>query len=305
MSKFLLLDTFNFLHRAYHALPKTFTDKDGNPTNAIYGVTSMLLNVFSSVKPNYVVAALDGMKPTFRAEEFVNYKAHRAETDNDLVSQIPKIFDVLEAFGVKQILVEGYEADDVIGTLCTQFKSHKDLQFVVVSNDKDLWQLVDDQVMIMVPSTKSGLVDWYGAKEVETRMGFKPELVPDYKGLRGDPSDNIPGVYGVGDITAVKLINQFGTMENIYKNIKDVEPVKLREKLLNNYEQALMSKRLAQIVLDVPVGVSLKDCMYYDYDRDKVLKILQKYNFRSLINRLGLQDYEKKQIENENQLNLF
>jgi len=288
VKKILLIDTFNLLHRAYHALPSTFTDKNGEPTNAVYGVSSMLINVFSLVKPDYAVAALDGQKPTFRVGEFTGYKAHRAEMEQSLSTQIPKVFEILDAFGIKKLLVEGYEADDVIGTISQKY-GKDDTEVVIVSNDRDLWQLVNSNVMIMLPSNKGDGAEWIGEKEVVARMGFEPVKLIDYKGLRGDPSDNIPGVYGVGEVGAKKLISQFGTIESIYANISNVEPESLREKLANCAEQAVLSKKLATIITDVPLQLDINDCKYAGFSTGPVLEILKKYNFKSLLRRLGFE----------------
>ncbi|MFA6981446.1 MAG: 5'-3' exonuclease H3TH domain-containing protein [Patescibacteria group bacterium] len=305
MKKLLIIDTFNFLHRAYHALPTSLTDKDGNPTNALYGVTSMIISVFELVRPDYIIAALDGKKPTFRVEEFTGYKAHRKPMEDDLSSQIPKVFDILDAFGIKRVLVDGYEADDVIGTVAKEY-SH-DLEVVIVSNDRDIWQVVGNNVTIMSPSTKRGApTDWVGEKEVLSKMGFTPNLIPDYKGLRGDPSDNIPGVYGVGDVTAKKLIIEYGTLENIYENLAKVEPESLRTKLAECSEQAVMSKRLAKLILDVPMDIKLEECAYKEFNQMKVRDILERYNFKSLIKRLGFDPDKAKGPEiNKDQMALF
>ncbi len=306
MKKFLIIDTFNFLHRAYHALPKTFTDKEGNPTNAVYGVTSMLINVLNQLKPNYVVAALDSIEPTFRTEDFTGYKAHRKPMEEDLSSQIPKVFEMLDAFGIKKITVNGYEADDIVATLVKMFSDKAEM--IVVSNDKDLWQLAGGNVMIMLPNTK-GDAQWLSKDEVVARLGFTPDKIADYKGLRGDPSDNIPGVYGVGEKTATTLIQKYGSMEEIYKNIDTVKPDSLREKLLNSYEQALMSKKLAQLIYDVPFTADLDECKYSEFNKLQVKNILEQYNFKSLIKRLGFEDgssVSKKELqENKDQLGLF
>lgn len=306
MKKLLIIDTFNFLHRAYHALPNTLTDKEGNPTNALYGVTSMILSVFDLMKPDYVIAALDGKKPTFRVEEFTGYKAHRKPMEDDLSSQIPKVFDVLDAFGIKRILVDGYEADDVIATIAKKFSS--EFEVVIVSNDKDLWQIVEDNVKIMSPSTKKGSqAEWIGLEEVLSKMGFPPSLVADYKSLRGDPSDNIPGVYGIGDVTAKKLIKDYGTLENIYENISSIEPESLKKKLAECSEQAVMSKRLATLIFDVPVEFDLEEAAYKEFNSLKVRNILEKYNFKSLIKRLGFDPEVKSKNPpiDKNQIALF
>jgi DNA polymerase I len=287
MKKLLLIDTYNLLFRAYHALPKTFTDRSGQPTNAIYGVTSMLINILNAIKPQYMIAAIDGAEPVFRNEDFTGYKAHRKPMDDELAVQIPKIFEVLDSFGIKQIQIDGYEADDIIATSVERFKEQVDI--IIVSNDRDLWQLATANVLIMLPSTK-GESEWLSAKEVEARLGFSPTKIADYKGFRGDPSDNIPGVYGIGEKTATSLLQQFGSVEEIYRKVDQVKPDSLREKLLNNYEQALMSKKLAQLIYDVPATFDLEDCRYTDFNRMQVKSLLETYNFRSLIRRLGFED---------------
>ena len=304
MKKLLIIDTFNFLHRAYHAIPSTFRSPSGEPTNAIYGFTSMVINALDQVKPDYMVAALDGREPTFRVADFTAYKAHRKPMEEDLEVQIPKVFEMLDAFGIKKILVEGYEADDVIGTVAKKFSN--EVEVVIISNDKDLWQLAGNHITIMVPGQK-GVLEFMGEKEVDARLGFEAEKVPDYKGLRGDPSDNIPGVYGVGEVTATNLIKQFGSVEEIYKNIDQVKPDKLKEKLLNSYEQALMSKKLAQIILDVPYKLDLEECKYSTFNIGQVKKELEKYNFKSLIRRMGLEPEDKKKEKEtpDNQLSLL
>ena len=303
MKKLLVLDTFNFLHRAYHALPKTFTDPEGEPINAVYGVTSMIISVLDQIRPTYIAAALDSEKPTFRVEEFTQYKAQREPMDEELANQIPKVFEILDAFGIKKIVAEGFEADDVIGTIATKFSNKVDV--IIVSNDRDLWQLTNHEVMIMYPQ-RNKTFDWIGGGEAKARLGFDPGKITDFKGLRGDPSDNIPGVKGIGEKTATKLIQDFGTMENIYKNIEDINSGSLKEKLLENYEIALLSKRLAQLILDVPIEIKLQDLKYSDLNRSAVKEVLQKYNFKSLIKRLGFEisDATKEKVS-DNQLSLL
>jgi len=305
MKKMLIIDTYNFLHRAYHAIPSTFRSADGQPTNAIYGFTSMVINVLDQIKPDYMVAALDGREPTFRSVDFTAYKAHRKPMEADLESQIPAVFEIIDSFGIRKILVEGYEADDVIGTVATKFKGKVDI--IIVSNDRDLWQLTGNGVIIMVPG-KKGSTEWMGEKEVDAKLGFEAEKIADYKGLRGDPSDNIPGVYGVGEVTATNLIKKFGSIENIYKNINEVKPDSLKEKLLDNYEQALTCKKLAKIILDVPFELSLEDCRFNAFNKGNVGEVLKKYNFKSLIRRLGLEDGSGNNRESsipDNQLTLL
>jgi len=217
--------------------------------------------------------------------------------EEDLQTQIPKVFEVLDAFNIKKIVVEGYEADDVIGTVATKLKGKVDI--LIISNDRDLWQLAGNGNIIMVPG-KKGEFEWLGEKEVDAKLGFEADKIADYKGLRGDPSDNIPGVFGVGEVTATKLLQKYGSLEEIYRNIEKIEPESLKKKLLESYEQALMSKRLAQIVLDVPFQINLEECKYSDLNKIKVKETLEKYNFKSLIKRLGFSvDEKKKDKESE------
>lgn len=317
MKKLVIIDTFNFLHRAYHALPNTLTDKNGEPTNAVYGVTSMLISLFDQIKPDYVLAALDDVEPTMRHEEFTGYKAHRRPMEDDLSSQIPKVFEVLDAFGIKRISLAGYEADDIIGTMAENYycrscdtevsdnvsksrgllqgedaegdknELNEDLEIIIVSNDRDLWQLVKDNVLVMNPA-KQGLAEWIGPKEVMAKYGFEPGQLIDYKALRGDPSDNIPGVYGIGDKTARKLIDEYNNLGNIYEHIEEISPESLKKKLSENYEEAVMSKNLATIITDAPIDISLEDCKFKDINKVWVKEVLEKYNFKSLIRRLGI-----------------
>lgn len=292
---FLIIDTFNFMHRAYHALPKTFTDSFGNPTNVVYGLSSMLINIFDTLKPDYALAALDSEKPTFRSEDFTAYKAHRKPLETDFASQIFPSFEILDAFNIHKISVDGYEADDIIGTISSKY-ANDDIKIVIASNDKDLWQLINTNVFVLIPST-SGKAEWVGEKEVRAKLGLSPSQIIDYKGLRGDPSDNIPGVYGVGDKTANSLIAKYGYIENIYTNLKEVSPESLRRKLEESYEIALMSKKLATIDTQVPIVVNMQDFNYSGYASERLKTEFQKYNFKSLIKRLGFtQDSSSSQL---------
>jgi DNA polymerase-1 len=310
MPKFLVIDLFNLIHRAYHALPKEFSDKDGNPTNAIYGVSSMLINVLQQVSPDYVCAALDTEKPTFRHVDFTGYKAHRRPVEDALTAQIPKIEEIVTAFRIKMVSAPGYEGDDLVGTLAVKY-GH-DVQTILLSNDRDFWQLVSPKILVMLPSTRGDKIEWIGEKEVIARLGVTPAQVPDYKGLVGDPSDNIPGVYGVGEKSAGNLIKSFGTIDRIYKNIDKVTPEALRKKLLDGYEQAVMSKKLATLDLDTPVDFSLEASRYEKMPMDSIKAVLESYNFKSLLKRVGadvgvkVKGSDKKNPEtNESQKGLF
>jgi len=306
MKTFLIIDTFNFLHRAYHALPNTFRDVAGEPVNAVYGVSSMLINVLDTIHPQYMVSALDSKEPNFRVEQLVTYKAHRKPMDNDLSVQIPKVIELFDAFGIKNIVISGYEADDIIGTLVKKFG--KEVQLLVISNDRDMWQLTPYGAKIMIPD-KNGSFIYIDTNTAKEKYQLDATQIIDYKGLRGDPSDNIPGVYGIGDKTAKDLLGKYGTIENIYKNIDIVTPESLKKKLIESYEQALLSKKLATIDVDAPLTIDLEECAFTDFNRGRVKELFEKYNFKSLIKRLGFNPETGKstvkQEVHDNQLTLL
>lgn len=305
--KLLLIDTFNFLHRAYHALPKTFSDKDGNPTNAIYGVTSMLINMLEIIKPDYIIAATESKdEDVLRKQDFDGYKAHRKPLDEALAAQIEPAFGILDAFGVKRLMVNGYEADDIIGTLTKRFAS-PELEVIISSNDRDLWQLLDTNTLIMLPNTQ-GNFEWLGINEAQARLEFTVDRLIDYKALKGDTSDNIPGVPGIGEKTAKNLLQVYKSLEDLYENIESIEPKSLREKLIVGRDSAFMSKKLATIITDLPIELNLNDCKYTIYNKVEVKRVLEKYNFKSLIKRLGFETEDSKPKASkpaDNQLALF
>ena len=290
--KLVLLDTHAILHRAYHALPD-FVSKKGEPTGALYGVVSMLLKIIADFKPDYIIAAGDLPGQTLRHAAFENYKAQRKETDDALVSQIVRSRDLLAAFGIPLYEMEAYEADDVIGTVAKELK--KEVDVIIASGDMDMLQLVDDD-RVTVFTFKKGINETivYNEAAVKERFGFGPALIPDYKGLRGDPSDNIPGVKGIGEKTASVLIQQFGSVEDIYKALKK-DPEKLSEagikegmikKLQEQEEDALFSKELATIHTSVPIRFSLpKEEFRSNLSEKKVTAMLEEFDFRSLVPR--------------------
>ena len=208
----VLLDAHAILHRAYHALPD-FSSNKGEPTGALYGVCAMLIKIIEELKPDYVVACYDLPKPTFRHEVYKNYKLGRPKAEDDLISQIKRSRDIFNAFNIPMYDAEGFEADDVLGTIVEKVKLNKKLQTIIASGDMDTLQLVDDE-QVLVYTLKKGINDTilYNEKAVVERFGFVPELLPDFKGLRGDPSDNIIGIKGIGEKTATILITQFGTI---------------------------------------------------------------------------------------------
>lgn len=289
MDRLLLIDTYNYMHRAYHALPKTFKDQNGEATNAVYGFTSMLISALDILKPQYVVCALDdSTTPIFRSYEFEGYKSNRKMPDADFLSQIPKIEEIIDAFGIQKIVKSGFEADDVIGSLSVQ-AAKKGLEVVIVSNDKDILQVLDNRVRIFIPDHSKEGGAFFGPAQFREKYGFEPIHMIDYKALRGDPSDNIPGVPGVGEKTAQTLIQKYHTFENVYEHISEITPESLQRKLLEGKVSGEMSKRVATIVLDTDIKLDLQESKIRQVDRLQVVEVLKRYNFKSLIRRMGFE----------------
>ncbi len=219
--RLILLDSHAIIHRAYHALPE-FMNSRGEPTGAIYGLATMLFKIITDLKPDYIIACFDLPKKTFRHEAYEAYKAGRAKADDALVSQLIRSRDFFKACSIPMYECEGFEADDLLGTIVEQLKTKKkDFDIIIASGDMDTLQLVDDD-SVQVYTLKKGINDTilYSEKKVFERFGFSPKNLPDYKGLRGDPSDNIIGIKGIGEKTATILISKYETVENIYKAIK-------------------------------------------------------------------------------------
>jgi DNA polymerase-1 len=293
--KLVLLDVHAIMHRAYHALPDFATSK-GEPTGALYGLVTMLTKIIDELNPDYIGACYDLPKPTYRHEAYKEYKAGRAKTDGDLVDQIIRSRDVFKAFNIPMYEKEGFEADDMLGTIVEIMKGNKDVDIIIASGDMDTLQLVSGE-KVRVYTLKKGIKDTiiYDEKAVKERFGFGPLLLPDYKGLRGDPSDNIIGIAGIGEKTATDLICNFGNIENIYKVLK-----KDRQKLIDagtkeriiglleeGEEEAKFSKMLATIRRDAPISFELpKETWKENFDFDKTDELFTALEFRNLSSRL-------------------
>lgn len=299
MTKLILIDGNAVLHRAYHALPP-LTSKDGKQINAVYGFISMLLRIITDLKPTHIAVAFDTAKPTFRHAEYVGYQAHRPRTDSELSTQFEIMHKVLDSMNIPIYFLAGYEADDVLGTIAKQTKDMKEV--VIVTGDRDILQLVDDKrVKVFMPV--KGLTEGklYGEAEVMERMGVHPNQIIDYKALVGDPSDNYPGVAGIGPKTAAHLIAEYETVDEIYKNLALIPP-KVSKKLAEGIESAGMSKKLATIVTDVPITFHTKDAGIWDIDNKKVLDLFGKLGFKTLTERVKKVGHE---IDKEKQMSLI
>ncbi len=284
MQRLMLLDGNGLIYRGYFALPPLTTSK-GELVNAVFGFCSIVLRGIADIKPDYVAVAFDLPGPTFRHEQYAGYKATRQRMPDDLRDQFPKVREVVAALRIPVYELAGYEADDVIGTI-TVDAERRGLDTTIVTGDLDMLQLVTDHTRLM--TTRSGVENTilYDPAKIEDRFGLVAGQMIDYKALKGDPSDNIPGVPGVGEKTAAKLIREFGSLATVYDRIADVKPDKLRDKLVEYREQVFMGQDLSTIVRDLPVEFDLEAARLGDYDRETVIRLFREYEFRSLIERL-------------------
>ncbi|HRH25490.1 MAG TPA: 5'-3' exonuclease H3TH domain-containing protein, partial [Parcubacteria group bacterium] len=292
--RLVLLDAHAIIHRAYHALPDFATSK-GVPTGALYGLNTMLLKIIEDLKPDYIVAAFDLPEKTHRHIAYDAYKGKRKETDENLATQLESAKSVFIAWGIPIYSVPGFEADDILGTIVELLKKDKNIEIVIASGDMDTMSLIDKK-KVQVFTLKKGLNDTilYDEDKVVERFGFGPELLPDYKGLRGDPSDNIIGVKGIGEKTATNLIQAFGTVEKIYKALKKNGDEykkagineRVRDLLVENEEEALFSKTLATIRRDAPIDFKLPKVWREALDINILNTLFQELEFRTLPDRV-------------------
>lgn len=283
--KLVLIDGNSIAYRAFFALPLLNNDK-GIHTNAVYGFTMMLMKILEEEKPTHILVAFDAGKTTFRHKTFEEYKGGRQKTPPELSEQFPFIRELLDAYGISRYELENYEADDIIGTL--SLTAEKDgFEVKVISGDKDLTQLASPHTTVGI--TRKGITDIevYTPEHVQEKYGLNPDQIIDMKGLMGDSSDNIPGVPGVGEKTAIKLLKEFSTLEQLLESIDKVSGNKLKEKLTEFKEQAAMSKQLATIERHAPVEVDLEDISYDGFTREKLLGLFKELGFSSLLDKLG------------------
>lgn len=284
MERLMLLDGNGLIYRGYFALPPLTTSK-GELVNAVFGFCSIVLRGFQDIRPDYVAVAFDLGRPTFRHEQYADYKATRQRMPDDLRDQFPKVREVVKALRIPVYEREGYEADDVIGTLALQAEA-LGLDTTIVSGDLDMLQLVTDRTRLM--TTRSGVQNTvlYDPGRITERYGLRPDQMVDFKALKGDSTDNIPGVPGVGEKTAAKLIGDFRTLDALYERLDEVQPEKLRGPLREAEERVLESRELMRIVRDVPVSLDLEAARLGDYDRATVIRLFREFEFRTLIERL-------------------
>ena len=287
--KLIIVDSNSLLHRAFHALPPLST-KSGVQTGAVYGFLLTLFKAINDLKANYVVACFDTKAKTFRHERFQEYKAQRPQTPDGIVSQIPIAKEVLGAFKIPVFAMEGFEADDLIATICKlAIEQEKNLEIYIVSGDLDNLQLVNKNIKVY--TLGKGIMDSviYDRNRVRERFGVEPEQMVDFKALTGDPSDNIPGVEGIGKKTAAEIIQRYGSIKNLYDELSTDTAVlksKIKETLKKSKETAFMSLELVQTKKDVDIDFKVQDCKFGNFALAEVEKKLKDLEFNTLITRL-------------------
>ena len=298
MNKLLLIDGNNLFHRAYHAIPH-LTNKEGEAANAVFGFSNMLIKAINEVSPRFIACAFDTQAPTFRHIEFEKYKAQRVAPPPDLYPQLPKVKKVLDAYGIKYFEKEGFEADDLLATLAvkslqtTDYRLQKkkkavdsrQLTVVILSGDRDVLQLVDGNIKVQMPGWNQNETTLYGAREVKEKYGLEPHQMVDYKSLTGDPSDNVPGISGVGPKTASALLQKYHTLENLFKKLKEV-PEPLKSKLESGKDVALAAKSLVELDRKVAISFQLSE-LRFDPDWEKVRREFEALGFKSILAKVS------------------
>ncbi|WP_240675875.1 DNA polymerase I [Ammoniphilus sp. CFH 90114] len=283
--KLVVIDGNSIANRAFYALPP-LSNASGMHTNAVYGFTTMLLRVLEEQKPTHLLVAFDAGKVVFRHQDYQDYKGGRQKTPGELSEQFPYMKELLDAFGIVRYELAGYEADDIIGTLTKQ-ADEEDIPAIVVTGDKDMLQLVSDHVHVALTRKGISEVEWFTPDSIKEKYGLSPSQIIDLKGLMGDASDNIPGIPGVGEKTALKLLHEYGNVESVLEHVDDISGKKLKEKIKEHRDDAVKSKELATILRSAPIEIDLDSTEYKDYDQNKVLDIFKKFEFKSLMERLG------------------
>ncbi len=278
--KLLVIDSNSLLYRSFHALP-ALSIKKGEQTGAMYGFLLTLFKAIEDIRPDFIIACFDYPAPTFRHKKFKEYKSKRKETPKELIPQISKMKNILKEFNVLILEKKGFEADDLISTITKRINK----KTYIMTGDTDLFQLINKKTSVY--TLKKGIKDTiiYNEKEIFSRFSLFPNQMVDFKTLTGDPSDNIPGVPGIGKKTATNLLKEFKTLENIYKNSDKIKE-KTKESLLENKKQVLLSKELIKTKENVPLKIKIENFRFKNFNPQKAENILKKFNFKSLVNRL-------------------
>lgn len=305
---FLVIDGSAIVHRAYHAMPP-LNAPDGTPTGAVHGFFSMLLRLFQEIHPSHIAVAFDRPKPNFRKELFKEYQAQRPATDSDLSPQFEIIQKILKEAKIPVYAMDGFEADDLIGTLTEAAKKIGDISYVV-TGDRDMMQLVNGRTKILMPIKGISEMKLFDAKRVKEQFGVPPSQIVELKALQGDASDNYPGVPGIGPKTAAGLVEKYKTVKGIYEHLDEIkkENIKLGEKLEAGHDSAILCHQLASILLSVPFEYDFKDCDVENISYEAWRKAFEKYEFKTLPKRLDdafLKNQKEGKKENANQMKLL
>lgn len=292
MEKLILIDGSGLIYRGFYAIPPFLKSPTGILTNAVFGFTTILLSIMAAQKPDYLAVAFDRKGPTFRHKAFEAYKATRVKAPQELYDQIPLVREVVETFGVPGFEAEGYEADDILATIVRQMKPNKNLEVLIATGDFDIFQIVGERVSILYPAKGFKQAEIMAQSDIEKKYGISPAQIPDYKGIAGDHSDNIPGVKGIGEKGAVVLLQQYGSLEKVYENLEALSPV-MRKKLEDSRQQAIMSKQLATLEADIPMNFDLEACRTKAFNASSARKLFESLGFKSLMKRLD-EMYEKE-----------
>ena len=283
--RLLLLDGHSLAYRAFFALPpENFSTTTGQPTNAVYGFTAMLINVLRDEQPTHVAVAFDRSEPTFRHEQYVDYKANRRETPADFRSQLSLIFEVLDALGIARLSVPGYEADDIIATLATEAEA-SGMDVVIVTGDRDAFQLISDSVSVLKTGRGVSETTRFTPEVLMATYGLTPAQYPDFAAVRGDPSDNLPNIPGVGEKTAAKWITEFGSLTELADRVDEVKG-KAGDKLREHLGNVLRNRQLTELARDVPLDRGAPDLRPVPWDREQIHQLFDTLQFRVLRDRL-------------------
>ncbi len=294
MKKLILIDGNAIIHRAFHALPP-FMTMDGELVNAVYGFASMLITILNNEKPDYIAVSFDTAAKTFRHEEYKEYKATRVKAPDELYGQIPRIKELVQKFNIPICEIDGFEADDVLGTISQKMESEPEVKTFIVTGDRDTFQLVTNKTNVMCPVKGFQKYEVFDPQKVEEKYALRPDQIVDLKGLQGDSSDNIKGVAGIGQKTAQALLQKYQTIENIYKNLDELKGA-VKEKLKNGEQDAYFSKKMATIITNVPISFELEKCRTHEYEESDIKDFLNGLGFKSLISRVDkLHHYYSKQ----------
>ena len=310
MKKLLLIDGNSIMNRAFYGImgSKMLTTKDGKYTNAVYGFLAIMFKIMDDLNPDYMAVSFDLKAPTARHKMFSEYKANRHGMPDELKEQMPMIKEILKAMNIDIVEKEGYEGDDILGTLA-KYGENQGLDVVILSGDRDTFQLATDKVTIRIPRTIAGKTETedYDRKKVIEEYRLEPKALIDVKGLQGDTSDNIPGVPGIGPKTAISLIQKYGTVEKLYEKIEKGEDDlkgKQKENIVTNKDMAFLSKKLGEIDVNVPLEDNLETLKVEEWDKKKVLEIFQNLNFKRYIERFNLESIGEATDNKKEQINV-